>query len=78
MPKPGRKPMSDRARINVQVDPAVKERLARLGGGPRRIGVAIEALLRERDSLLLRVDALEGQIEGLRDRIKGLSPTDLP
>lgn len=70
--------MGDRVRINTQVSPETKRRLEHIGGGPRRLGVAIELLLNERDELRLQVKLLEAYKEGLEDRLKGLGPTDLP
>jgi len=77
-PRPGRKPQGERARINIQVAPETRHRLERIGGGPRRIGLGIEKVLAERDKLLLHVQTLEDQIEGLKGRLHELSPTDLP
>lgn len=80
--------MPDKIRTNIALDPFTKARLAEIGGGQRKLGEAIELLLEHYDAtqqqpapvpdLRLRVHALECQVEGLRDVLRGLTPTDLP
>jgi hypothetical protein len=74
----GRKSVGDRVKINIQVAPEIKERLISIGGGPRRIGKAIHDVMKERDRLMIEVEQLRRQNEGLKDRLHGLSPLDLP
>lgn len=76
---PGRSPIAqETARINTSVPTSAKERLIRMGGGTRKIGLAIVAILQEHDRLVLENDRLREKIEGLQDRLRGLTPTDLP
>jgi hypothetical protein len=70
------KSKGDRVRLNTTIAPETKAYLS--SNGERHQGKAIDALLAEVRSLKVQNKNLEDQIVGLQDRLKKLTPTDLP
>lgn len=70
----GRPRKDGRVPLNTLVDAATKEGLKRMG----KMGDSIDRLYLENGKLRLQVHRLQQENEGLRDRLRGLSPVDLP
>jgi len=72
----GRPKTPDRVRLNTTIAATTKAYLS--SNGERHQGKAIDNLLAEVQSLGAKVHYLEHQVEGLQQRLNGLTPTDLP
>ena len=72
----GRPKTPDRVRLNTTIAATTKAYLS--SNGERHQGKAIDNLLAEVRSLGAKVHYLEHQVEGLQQRLNGLTPTDLP
>lgn len=70
----GRPKEPDRVALNTTVNRATKDGLKRLG----KIGPTIDRIYREWSERGLEIERLRRENEGLRDRLQGLGPTDLP
>jgi hypothetical protein len=70
------KSQGDRVRLNTTIAATTKAYLS--SNGERHQGKAIDNLLAEVRSLGVKVHYLEQQVEGLQQRLNGLTPTDLP
>jgi hypothetical protein len=56
-------------KITITLSPVVVTRLREIGGGPRKIGAAIEQILTERDNALAELERVAEKIEELRGEI---------
>lgn len=70
----GRPPEPDRVALNTRVLGSTKDALRRMG----KIGPSIDRLLAEWRDRGAEIERLKAENEGLRDRLRGLNPTDLP